>query len=237
MKIISWEQLKTILNNISTVLNRIAGVVKTPTGANQTLVTDENGQSKWVKRTHWEVEKTGWLLENYYPQLYQNGEFDILTPFSLTAGESYDVVFNGVEYLNLVAQIVGSGQLPTIGNINEEDDGPPFVIQSFPYPSGGWYGSVFSLEGLEEVEVSVRGRTFEAQKIPVKYIPVNEIMTNDNLPYHIHTANEISSGTFRGNVFAGGTSQAPATSLLRNSKLVSKETTPSYNGEIYWTYE
>lgn len=44
------------------------------------------------------------------------------------------------------------------------------------------------------------------------------------------------SGTFGGTVSAGSTYQDPATSLLRNSKLVSSDTTPTVNGEINWTY-
>ena len=54
---------------------------------------------------------------------------------------------------------------------------------------------------------------------------------------HNHAAFTITAGTFAGAVTAQTTSQAPATSLLRNSKIVSSETNPSNNGEIYWTYE
>ena len=46
-----------------------------------------------------------------------------------------------------------------------------------------------------------------------------------------------SGGTFTGTVKAGGEEyQAPETSLLRNTKLVSSDTTPTVNGEIFWTY-
>ena len=46
-----------------------------------------------------------------------------------------------------------------------------------------------------------------------------------------------SGGTFTGTVKAGGEGyQAPGTSLLRNTKLVSSDTTPTVNGEIFWTY-
>lgn len=54
---------------------------------------------------------------------------------------------------------------------------------------------------------------------------------------HTHTPNNITSGTFAGIVYASSSSQAPTVSLLRNSKLVSTETTPTNNGEIFWTYE
>ena len=45
-----------------------------------------------------------------------------------------------------------------------------------------------------------------------------------------------SGGTFTGSVYAGSSYQSYSSSLLRNSKLVSSETTPTYNGEIYWVY-
>lgn len=46
-----------------------------------------------------------------------------------------------------------------------------------------------------------------------------------------------SGGTFTGTVKAGGEGyQAPGTSLLRNTQLVSSDTTPTVNGEIFWTY-
>ena len=45
-----------------------------------------------------------------------------------------------------------------------------------------------------------------------------------------------SGGTFNGTIKAGSSYQSYSTSLLRNSKLVSADTTPSANGEIYWTY-
>lgn len=45
-----------------------------------------------------------------------------------------------------------------------------------------------------------------------------------------------SGGTFTGTIKAGNSYQAPGTSLLRNSKLVSADATPTVNGEIFWTY-
>ena len=45
-----------------------------------------------------------------------------------------------------------------------------------------------------------------------------------------------SGGTFTGTIKAGNSYQSYSTSLLRNSKLVSTDATPSVNGEINWTY-
>lgn len=54
---------------------------------------------------------------------------------------------------------------------------------------------------------------------------------------HNQAASTITAGTFAGAVVAQTSSQTPATSLLRNSKLVTTDTNPSYNGEICWTYK
>lgn len=54
---------------------------------------------------------------------------------------------------------------------------------------------------------------------------------------HNHAASAITEGTFAGEVAASASGQAYNTFLLRNSKLVSTETTPDANGAICWTYE
>ena len=54
---------------------------------------------------------------------------------------------------------------------------------------------------------------------------------------HNQAASTITAGTFAGQVVANASGQAVGTSLLRNSKLVSTETTPTVNGEICWTYQ
>ena len=53
---------------------------------------------------------------------------------------------------------------------------------------------------------------------------------------HTQAASTISAGTFAGQVVAKSSAQTFSTSLLRNSKLVSTDTNPSYNGEICWVY-
>ena len=54
---------------------------------------------------------------------------------------------------------------------------------------------------------------------------------------HHHFPSDIKSGTFASYVKANANGQDPATSLIRNSKLVSADTNPTVNGEINWTYK
>lgn len=53
----------------------------------------------------------------------------------------------------------------------------------------------------------------------------------------LNSASTISGGTFAGPVVANSSGQTPGVSLLRNSKLVSADTNPTVNGEIFWTYK
>lgn len=61
--------------------------------------------------------------------------------------------------------------------------------------------------------------------------------TQTIVPSHNQAASTITAGTFAGQVIANSSSETPGTLLLRNSALVSIETTPSVNGEICWLYE
>jgi hypothetical protein len=54
---------------------------------------------------------------------------------------------------------------------------------------------------------------------------------------HNQAASTITAGTFAGQVVANSGAQTPGTALLRNSKIVSADITPSNNGEICWTYK
>lgn len=49
-------------------------------------------------------------------------------------------------------------------------------------------------------------------------------------------ASSVTGGTFGGQVTAHINHQIPTASLLRNSKIVSTETNPTVNGEIFWIY-
>lgn len=63
-----------------------------------------------------------------------------------------------------------------------------------------------------------------------------KVATTSDIP-STHAASKITAGTFAGQVVAKSDAQAPGTSLLRNSKLVSTSTNPTVNGEICWQYE
>lgn len=53
---------------------------------------------------------------------------------------------------------------------------------------------------------------------------------------HTQAASTITAGTFAGAVVAPRSSQTYSSYMLRNSRLATSDTNPSYNGEICWTY-
>ena len=71
---------------------------------------------------------------------------------------------------------------------------------------------------------------------PVQNKVVTEALNGKANSTHNQSASTITTGTFAGAVTAQTSSQTPATSLLRNSKLATSATNPSNNGEICWTY-
>ena len=60
---------------------------------------------------------------------------------------------------------------------------------------------------------------------------------SDTSEIFYHNPSRINAGTLGGEIAAASTGQTPGNSILRNSKLVSADTTPTVNGEIFWTYK
>lgn len=54
---------------------------------------------------------------------------------------------------------------------------------------------------------------------------------------HTHPANEVTEGTFAGQVMANADYQNPSEYLVRNQKLSASEENPDVNGQICWMYE
>ena len=77
-------------------------------------------------------------------------------------------------------------------------------------------------------------RTTSASRVQNKVIKAG--LDKKAASSHNQAAGTITAGTFAGAVVAGASNQAPETSLLRNSRLVSADTTPTVNGEINWVY-
>ena len=96
----------------------------------------------------------------------------IFTPFSLTSGKTYVVVWNGVEYTCTALDADGV----CVGNVGAltggADTGEPFVIANAPAEEAaeyGFYGAAFPLDGSTEVTLSIKAEVVKT--IDTKYLP------------------------------------------------------------------
>lgn len=91
---------------------------------------------------------------------------------------------------------------------------------------------------LEFVQLTEELNYFTIKTLQLKSDNTIDVYQGSNLAFYDHTqsASKISAGTFAGQVVAKASEQTPGTMLLRNSKLVSAEETPTVNGEICWVY-
>ena len=91
---------------------------------------------------------------------------------------------------------------------------------------------------LEFVQLTKELNCFTIETLQLRSNNTISVYQKSNLAYvdHTQSASKISAGTFAGQVVANASGQTPGTMLLRNSKLVSADETPTVNGEICWVY-
>jgi hypothetical protein len=158
----------------------------------QTIIVKEVDASgkptKWESadyqpRTHWAEEAV--ILPDT-PLQFEDGQLDIPTQYvsiTLNAGETYKIMWNGVEYSCVCTEMYMEGyRCLIVGNFSAAsgtgDTGEPFVIMATEE-----LVSMAALDGSTSVTLSIKGAVYTP--IPVQY------MTNA-FPYYI----EISgSGT------------------------------------------
>jgi hypothetical protein len=98
------------------------------------------------------------------------------------------------------------------------------------FPKKGIYFSKYTDSNIYLSSLYIPGITLTTPSDPL-----TAEMIGAARAFHTHDAEQIMGGTFPGAMYASY--QKTNFSLLRNSKLVSTETTPTVDGEIYWTYE
>ena len=143
--------------------------------------------------------------------IYHHGTY--LEAGVINAGDVATFMYNGSTYTLLTVDRGGSW--------NDLTDKPTsFTPAAHSHAATDVTSGVFDAARIPSLAASkITSGTFDAARIPSL------------------AASKISAGTFAGQVVANSSGQDAATSLLRNSKLVSAETDPTVNGEINWTYE
>ena len=143
--------------------------------------------------------------------IYHHGTY--LKAGVINAGDVATFMYNGSTYTLLAVDRGGSWNDLT---------GKPasFTPAAHSHAATDVTSGVFDAARIPSLAASkITSGTFDAARIPSL------------------AASKISAGTFAGAVVANSSGQDAATSLLRNSKLLSAETNPTVNGEINWTYE
>ena len=187
---------------------------------------------------------------DWHSVTYGNGKFVAVAYNSNKAAYSEDgitwaattmatnQVWYSVTYGNgkFVAVIFGSGKAAY------STDGITWIDTTMP-SSKNWmsvtYGNGKFVAVVNDSDTVAYSRDGINWHTELKLISQNgEDVTADTLIAleHTHEASKISAGTFAGQVVANASGQTPGTMLLRNSKLVSAEETPTVNGEICWVY-
>ena len=105
---------------------------------------------------------------------------------------------------------------------------------SFPYAN--LKTPVTYIIKIGDLILDSKGYLYQVDAINTSYCVGTYLGVNLTASTHKHTADGITGGTFGGQVVANSNAQDPATSLLRNSNLVSTETNPDVSGEICWLY-
>lgn len=176
---------------------------------------------------------------NQYAGASHQGNYKLLD--KLTVGKIYDVHIGDSVY-NVMSEAYNHDTLfkdsePVKLSITYNTNGDSLNIicnENDMYLSLQVAESV--LDQYSNFNLSIYGEGMVYNQLDSRYIP-DTIARKTDIENHTQSASSITEGTFAGAVVAQTSSQAPNTSLLRNSKLVPEETDPVNNGEIYWIYE
>lgn len=217
---------------------------------------DETSMAYVQNRTHYTVS----VSETTFISVENTSEYDIDPPFpwvevpgdyveeELSEGQSIRVHCFGKDFGELTIDTYWQNNKIIIN-----DDTANLHFRIYQLSTSSW--EICYDDGSNRItgflEISYLTETIV--QLPEKYIPNTIARTADlaaitetdpTVPSWAkaaskpsYTASEIAAGTFKGQVTANTSAQTPATSLLRNSKLVTAETNPSNNGEICWLYE
>lgn len=161
----------------------------------QTIVVEEvdaDGKpTKWKaaefqERTHWtETVEAEVIPETNLSYDASGSCFVYPTVISVYGGETYRIVWNGVEYECVCQEVLGDGVTGfVLGNFGAmtggDDTGEPFVILVPPDEEGAAV-NVYSLDGSESVTISIIGKTDIVHQIDRKYIVDNLNASEDRM--------------------------------------------------------
>ena len=178
--------LKT--NEVQTV-DIMNGIPAQANAANQILVTDENSNTVWQERTHYEGLETA---ENVL-QLEGDDNTELMVTAPIVPfpddGSKITIRYNGTDYTTTavaipedivgISGIIGAGNLTAMG-IEDSDESLPFLIVMIPSALssqvGGYYGMFGALDGAEIVSVSIVTTGTVVHPLDDKYMGIGDFV-------------------------------------------------------------
>lgn len=162
-------------------------------GASGVDVTAEVGQTILVEEVDDSGKPTKWKAVDYQPRTHYKGIMELfnatltglsesevlLEGFSMQAGETYYVTWNGVEYTCVCVEVPDTGGICLIGNasvLGLEDTGEPFVIAHGTEDGVNYFTMACSADGTDKAAVIIKG---------TGYIPIPAPYLTNALPYYI----------------------------------------------------
>ena len=147
-----------------------------PTGGApyQQLVTDGTGKATWEDRTHWVEQRVAELI----PEQTLSGGMSMgatymfnVSYFTIIPNLEYTVVFDGVEYKCISAELNGTTYIgnATLLGAPVEDTGEPFLIAPF-----GDMSVITATDGPHTIALS--GWSIVYHQLPLDYIPNGKVL-------------------------------------------------------------
>lgn len=218
------------------VFNYVAENSRTQPDWNQ----HDETQPDYVKnRTHWEKTEIVTLLDNQV-LTYDYGSIEYFVSSNheivLISGVTYDVTIDGItlqceaygDYGDLISFDFGFSEDLSYQGVYDSYDGYFTIIDD------NWASDDPDYAPKEQITVSIVGPNHQVKTLPSYFLNLEEEEAKRQLS---KISVPLTGGTMKGVLYAGSSFQRPEASLLRNSKILSSEKTPTTNGEIYWTYE
>ena len=206
---------------------------------------DETKPDYVKNRTHWEKSEIVTLVDNQVLTLDDSmGDYSCEYPVSsnheivLLPEVIYDITING---FTLQCETYSPDYNLNYVYFDFADPNDDTTYRGFYDAEIGTFiitdelaGLAYDINAKYQITVSIVGPNRQVKTLPSYFLNLEEVEAKKQL-------NKISvpltGGTMKGKLCAASTYQYSSTSLLRNSKIVASEETPTANGEIFWTYE
>ena len=150
-----------------------------------------------LNRTHWSEGGDKEILTETEAILQEDGEFYLPNIIEVTAGETYTVKYNGVEYNCNTQEIEENGMTCVVlGNlmiIGGADTGEPFVMLILPPEFASEFGVgayLFPMDGATSATISI-GDSETIHKLDNKYLDLDWLPTKTDVPTTLYDGDVI----------------------------------------------